>query len=396
MPSPIAVFGTRQPLRISGAALLLVFFFPAAHPPASACTGFLISDGKSVLAGNNEDYWNPNTEVRFVPAGDGRYGRVYFGFDDGPLQGGMNEKGLFFDGFATAPNRVETTADLPTLLGNPIDNAMALCATVDEVVDFFHAHDRRYMERFMLFFGDASGDAVIIEGDKLLRKSGPFQVITNFYQSETDEPLKACGRYRAATGILEKAQKIDVELCIQVLDSTHADGRAKTLYSNVYDLKKRIVYVYHFFDFEKVVVFDLEKELAKGARTLKLPELFPLKPAAEAFRQFHAQTKEDKRAALKAVKLKAEALERCAGTFRMVTGDSTDELVELVVEEGTLKHKTEGGGRRELIPQSKTRFTILSNEMNVTVVFEGVTETSSATGFVVTWDEGSARAERVD
>lgn len=396
MSSRITAIGNCRLLRVTRIALLLVFLIPATLPPAAACTGFLISDGKTVLAGNNEDYWNPNTEVRFVPAEDGRYGRVYFGFNDGPLQGGMNEKGLFFDGFATAPNPVETTADLPTLRGNPVDNAMALCATVEEVVEFFQAHDRSYMERFMLFFGDTSGDAVIIEGDKLLRKSGPFQVITNFYQSETDEPMKACRRYRAATRILEKAHNVDVELCTRVLDTTHADGRAKTLYSNVYDLKKRVVYVYHFFDFENVVVFDLEKELAKGARTLKLPELFPEKPAAEAFRQAHARTVEGKRTALKAVEVKADALERCAGTYRMVTGDSIDEMVELIVEEGTLKHKTEGGGLRELIPKSETQFVILSGDTNVSVVFEGVTETSPATGFVVTWDEGSACGKRVD
>jgi tetratricopeptide (TPR) repeat protein len=73
---------------------------------AHSCTAFLASHRDVVLAGNNEDYINPQTRVRFVPSEDGRLGRIYFGFDNLYLQGGMNERGLFFDGFATAPRKV--------------------------------------------------------------------------------------------------------------------------------------------------------------------------------------------------------------------------------------------------------------------------------------------------
>jgi hypothetical protein len=55
-----------------------------------ACTGFCISQDDLALVGNNEDWKNPNTKVWYVPAEDGKYGRVYFGFDNFYPQGGMN------------------------------------------------------------------------------------------------------------------------------------------------------------------------------------------------------------------------------------------------------------------------------------------------------------------
>ena len=62
-----------------------------------ACTFFYAANSEMALAGNNEDYINPFTKVWFEPAENGKYGGVYFGFDNFFSQGGMNEKGLFFD-----------------------------------------------------------------------------------------------------------------------------------------------------------------------------------------------------------------------------------------------------------------------------------------------------------
>ena len=59
----------------------------------------------SGLVGNNEDYKIPYTRVWFVPPENGKYGRVYFGYDNWSPQGGMNDQGLFFDFFAVK-NRI--------------------------------------------------------------------------------------------------------------------------------------------------------------------------------------------------------------------------------------------------------------------------------------------------
>src|SRR5512141_974150 len=61
------------------------------------CTTFYGYDGQNALAGNNEDFINPLTYAWFIPASPGRFGRVYFGYDDFLPQGGLNDHGVFFD-----------------------------------------------------------------------------------------------------------------------------------------------------------------------------------------------------------------------------------------------------------------------------------------------------------
>jgi hypothetical protein len=83
--------------RVTVVTIAGTILFVLSCPAALGCTVFSASDGTTVLAGNNEDYFNPSTRIWFEPPEDGKYGRVYFGFDDFRRQGGMNDQGLFFD-----------------------------------------------------------------------------------------------------------------------------------------------------------------------------------------------------------------------------------------------------------------------------------------------------------
>jgi hypothetical protein len=266
--------------------IILLALLPGSY--LYACTGFCISKGDTVLVGNNEDYIIPDTKVSYVPAEKGKYGRVIFGFDNAP-QGGMNEKGLVCDGFSvTPPKKVKNSLDKPNIPMDQLwDKVMSECATVDEVLEILGKYNLAFMESGMAFFADANGDSAIIEGDTVLRKKGKYQVVTNFYQSETKKEDINCGRYLIATAMLEDADDISVDLAKRVLAATHLENRypsSSTLYSNVYDLKRRIVYLYHFHNFQNEVVIDVKAELAKGARTIDLPDLFPKTFAAENFK----------------------------------------------------------------------------------------------------------------
>lgn len=268
--------------------IMLVIIMSALVPGSSlyACTGFCIAKGDTVLFGNNEDWKDPDTKVSYVPAEKGKYGRVYFGF--GYPEGGMNEKGLVFDGFATSPNKVKNSLDKPNfpgcLPGCLIDKVMSECATVDEVLEIFDKYNLAFMERAMYLFADEYGNSAIIEGDNVVRKKGKYQVCTNFYQSETKKEDINCGRYKIATAMFEEADDISVDLGKRVLAATHNEAPYPTVYSNVYDLKRKIVYLYHFHNFQNEVVIDLKAELAKGARRIDLPDLFPKTFVAENFK----------------------------------------------------------------------------------------------------------------
>jgi uncharacterized protein (TIGR03435 family) len=248
-----------------------------------ACTAFCASGGAGqVLVGNNEDWNNPHTKIWFVPAKPGSFGRVYVGFDDLRPQGGMNEHGLWFDGFA-APPMSAASEDLPTFSGNIVDAAMAECRSVEEVVRLFSRYNRNFLAEGILMFADASGDAVSIERNAMVRKTRRHFVQTNFHQSRS-HGQRGKDRFDTAASLLEAAgDAVSIDLFRRILAATHQTGGAPTLYSNIYDLRSRTMHLYYFHDFDRVVTFRLADELKKGGRVLDIPALFPKNTAAETF-----------------------------------------------------------------------------------------------------------------
>lgn len=341
----------------SSATVAVVTAALAVAPFVDPCTAFLALGEDGVLFGNNEDFWNPATRMWFVPAAEGGYGAVYFGFDNLFPQGGMNEAGLAFDGFATRPKPVTETAEKESFDGNLVLKVMTECATVAEVLKVYQRYDLSRMERFMLMFADATGDSVIIEGDEFIRKSGGFQVVTNFYQSEDPTGKnaygegKACSRFEAANRMLGGAKRVNISDAREILDEVHIDGESNTLYSNIYDLDDRLVYVYHFHDFENEVVIDLSEELKKGPHVVDLPSLFPRNSAREAFVAEQEQAMERRRQERGSVDLTIDALERFAGTYRSSFGD-----LEIKVDNGALVVAAFGQSPLRLTPFSENEF----------------------------------------
>jgi hypothetical protein len=246
-------------------ALLVVL-----QPIASPCTVFLAAREGVVLAGNNEDYTDKDTRVWFHPAAEHSFGRVYFGFGNGFPQGGMNDHGLFFDGLALE-NKIEAAPGRESFEGNLIDKAMQECSTVAEVVALFERYDFPALASGQLFVGDATGDAAILERQSIIRKRDANLVATNFNQSMIPPEKATCPRYRKANEMLQAAPDLTVDLIHDVLDAVH---QGSTVYSNVYDLVHRDVFLFLSHDFATVVQFNLDEELKKGERELRLPEYF--------------------------------------------------------------------------------------------------------------------------
>ena len=68
----------------------------------SACTVFHASNENVAFGGNNEDYSISDTYIYFYPPTNSTFGKVIVGYSGVyKIQGGMNEKGLFWDGLAT-------------------------------------------------------------------------------------------------------------------------------------------------------------------------------------------------------------------------------------------------------------------------------------------------------
>ena len=247
------------------------------------CTVLYATDGNLALGGNNEDYLIPLTKVWFAPATSDSFGAVYFGFANYFPQGGMNDQGLFFDGLAlseTVPLDVEGKEPAQAAPGDMI---LARCGTVACAVEVLEQYSFGESWNYQLFFGDATGESAIVEPGEIIRQRGSFQVATNFRQSVTPDDEITCPRYLTAVDMLSSMDVLSIENMRHVLDAVHVEEGSQTLYSNVYDLTQRRVYVYYFHDYEHSVVFDLAEELAQGAHSYDLPALFPPNPAAEAW-----------------------------------------------------------------------------------------------------------------
>ncbi len=328
-------------------AFLLIF---GSSETLSACTAFCAANGLQVLVGNNEDGDNPFTRLWFLPAQDGKFGRVYVGFDNLTPQGGMNERGLWFDGFATGTLEADPASGKPPAPLMILDRAMSRCATVEEVIHLYERYDRSFLRNAVLMYADASGDSVIIESRSVLRKKGRYQLQTNFHQS-LPKPEYDCERFRIATGMLEQAgDDLSVELFRRILAAVHAEAPDATLYSNIYDLQRRVMYLYDFHNFENVVRFDLAVELKKGPRILEIPTLFPETLAARTFRW--KREKELKRPERSAVVLDARLLESYCGAYLV----EPDLPIRVQEEGGHLWIDAEGLPRAEMFAEATDRF----------------------------------------
>jgi hypothetical protein len=254
--------------------------FPSSELLLGGCTTFYGYDGQVALAGNNEDFINPLMYAWFIPASDGRFGRVYFGFDDFIPQGGLNDQGVFFDAEALPYKAMPETSQRPHFPGGDlslIDEVLSRSVNVQDVIDITSQWNNPAGEYGQNLFGDRYGDSVIIDGDSILRKQGPFQIATNFRLVDNPSSPWPEGeeRYGVVSEMLANADHYTVDLFRQALDVSHAEGLTPTLYSQVYELTTGTIHLYLFHDFEHEVVINLADELAKGPHVVEIRSLFP-------------------------------------------------------------------------------------------------------------------------
>jgi hypothetical protein len=247
-----------------------------------ACSVFNASGIDKVFSATNKDWNNRETRILFIPATLDTYGRVYFGYQlDVGFQnvGGMNDQGLWYDG-ASLPARsdIMNHYNKPCVKGELCEKALEQCATVDEVIEMYKYYYTPHWQGHSMW-ADRFGNSVIIEyGEKdvvFIRKEQGFQVMTNYYISDPgNSRWYKCYRFRAISEILEKANSLDAEVMSEALEASHKEGMTPTLFSNVYDLKKGEIYLYHFHYYDELVRLNLSHELEKGDQYLEYPGLF--------------------------------------------------------------------------------------------------------------------------
>ncbi|MGD2071554.1 MAG: alpha/beta fold hydrolase, partial [Gemmatimonadota bacterium] len=241
----------------------------------SSCTVLHVSGDGWALGGNNEDWEDPATRFWIVPRGHGRYGWIKFGFAGGFPQGGMNERGLFWDATGVPYLAMPRSEAEKTRYHGPLmEKVMSEASSVAEARAIFDAYFCEDQYRAQYLVGDAGGASMIVEGDSILPKEGRYQVATNFYHSRPDLGGYPCGRYETARALLDSAGAVTPFLVGRVLEATHQEGRYPTQYSTIYDLGGRVAYLFLRHDFDEYLEIRLDEELRKGAASYDLAPLF--------------------------------------------------------------------------------------------------------------------------
>jgi tetratricopeptide (TPR) repeat protein len=193
----------------------------------------------------------------------------------------MNEKGLFIDFNFCAETGWKADPDKRDLADDPTDYLLSRFAAVDEVVEFFKKNNVD-LNGGMFVVADAKGRSVVVEWAngqlQVLENGQGYQICTNDLLSPTGEPFKHSDiRWKLADKMLRDQTAPSVGLIRRVLSATCAQfDFTTTLYSTICDLVDKRIYLYHFHDFEEVVVFDLKRELGERESMRSIPDLFPV------------------------------------------------------------------------------------------------------------------------
>jgi linear amide C-N hydrolase (choloylglycine hydrolase family) len=257
---------------------LLTLFFAGAFADVFGCLILFITDGKTILVGNHEDWYAQDAEVTFIPATGKKYGMLYFDFaSEKTAQGGMNTAGLFFDGTRTpfAPyNDNDLKEDCKCYIWKKI---LEECGTVDEALRYVEKYKITEIEDVHILFADRKGNSAVVgvyDGKlQIHKRSGDHQLLTNFNltnPSYGDEPV--CPRFTMAEKMLAIDSSVTVENVEKILSKTHQDKL--TVYSNIYNLSSGEVYVYGHANFTRKVKLSLVNELKKGKHSIKIDSLF--------------------------------------------------------------------------------------------------------------------------
>ncbi|MBN1273171.1 MAG: linear amide C-N hydrolase [Candidatus Aminicenantes bacterium] len=261
---------------IIGSLCLIFLTSPAAR--LLGCTIVMAFKNGMILYGNNEDWNNPGRRVIFIPASTRFYGRIIFGFKNELVQGGMNDQGLVLDLNAVRPTGWTPDKDKASFRGHFMMYILGTCATVAEAKSFFQKYNIPDLERLRIPIADRTGASMVVEYGRgnvqFVERRTWYQIATNFIMSNIKNRDYPCWRYKTADSILKRANNLNVELIRDVLDACKQTGKNKTVYSNIYDLKRGIIHVYNQSDFTNPVILNLAEELKKGPRNLSLAELF--------------------------------------------------------------------------------------------------------------------------
>lgn len=261
--------------------------------PAPACSAVAVSiNGRVLLAGHNDYTHSAVMKLVVTPPHDSTFGRICVAMDTVPgwtpmAMKCMNDQGLAITHANVPKSRTPYDPDKPQFRHNFLEKIVSECVNVRQAVSMIRAYSLppgEHGAHIHLMLADSSGDAAVLEWVdnevKVIPRTGPALLMTNYVLSRPETATGPKGRYARASRLLPDVKDATVESLMPVLKELSVYGVVRgqevgTLDTQVWDTTARKVHMFYKCDFDHPLTFDLEEEFRKGRRVIELRELFP-------------------------------------------------------------------------------------------------------------------------
>jgi choloylglycine hydrolase len=265
--------------------------------------------GQVLLAAHNDYSFAATFKLVITPPHDGSFGRLCTAMETVPgwspmSMKCMNDQGLVITHANVPKSQTPYDPDKPQFRHNFLDKIVAECVTVKQAVNLIRAYSLppgEHGAHVHLMLADPSGEAVVVEwvdGEvRVIPRNGPTLLMTNWVLSKAETATGPSSRYARASRLLPEIREATVESLMPVVKELSVYARVKgqevgSLDTEIWDPVRRRVHMYYHCDFDHALVMDLDKEFAKGARTVDLGQLFPnAKPSSSEWRDENGPVK---------------------------------------------------------------------------------------------------------
>jgi len=250
------------------------------HRILNACSVLYYVDSKTgkIYTVNSEDYYlDVDAYILIEPKSNKKFARLWYGWDKF-AQGGINEKGLFFDAAVTPEQeKIDGFGNPKNNLG---DNILAYCSTVDEALEFLEK-EKIALNKSHMMFGDKTGKAVVVEwvdGERKLHWIADNKLImTNYLLSKPEAGNFPCYRFKSIEERIAEIEKGEEEITLlKIGNSFGAVGQAATklengrtggtVYTSFIDISDNKFFLSYKLSNKNVIKLDLNTEFAKSKR----------------------------------------------------------------------------------------------------------------------------------
>lgn len=266
---------------------ILLFGFLMVSITSKACSILYYIDTKTgkIYVVNNEDYFlDVDAYIQIEPKTKKKYARLWYGWDDF-AQGGINEKGLFFDGATTPKQKRLKGSKKPK--GNLGDKILARCSSVEEALAYL-TKKRIALDNAHMMFGDKAGNAVVVEWVNGKRKLNWIKnnklIATNYLLSNKEAGNYPCYRYKSIENRIEEMERNDDEITLlkvgntfgqagQIPQKTENGRMGGTLYTSFINITDNKFFLSYKLSNKNVIKLDLNKEFSiKKCKKIELKE----------------------------------------------------------------------------------------------------------------------------